>query len=435
FLLAIPFLSALASAAAIAAQADYEGYQVVRLAVGADVAKVDGLIEDLSLSTWNGNAKANSAVDVVVPKDKINDFKKTTGDLQPQVMHENLGASIAQESDYAEYRGKNLRATLHLSNGSPNHKYQLAAQTRLATYPANSEIVVAGNSGQGRPITGIHLYGSGGKGSRPAIVFHSTVHAREWITTMVRPHCSLFGPPVIPPPVNEYFAFNLLSNYGTNAEIKSFVDKYDFYIFPVVNPDGFVYSQTRDRLWRKNRQSTAGSSCIGHDINRNWPYMWSQPQGASTNPCAQDFKGTSASSAPETKAHSAYINRLAAATTGLKMYIDWHSYSQLFMTPYGYSCTALSANNAEYQSLAQGVVAAIRAVYGTVFKAGPICSTIYQVSGGSVDYVADVSKAKYSFTAELRDTGMNGFVLPADQILPSAVEAYAGVRYLLQNIK
>ena len=135
FLLAIPFLSALASAAAIAAKADYEGYQVVRLAVGADVAKVDALIEDLSLSTWNGNAKANSAVDVVVPKDKINDFKKTTGDLQPQVMHENLGASIAQESDYAEYRGKNLTAPLHLSNENPNHKYQLAAQTRLGSTP------------------------------------------------------------------------------------------------------------------------------------------------------------------------------------------------------------------------------------------------------------------------------------------------------------
>ena len=88
-----------------------------------------------------------------------------------------------------------------------------------ASYPTRSEIVVAGNSGQGRPITGIHFYGSGGKGSRPAIVFHGTVHAREWITTMV----------------TEYMAFNLLSNYATNAEIRSFVDKYDFYIFPVVN--------------------------------------------------------------------------------------------------------------------------------------------------------------------------------------------------------
>ena len=54
---------------------------------------------------------------------------------------------------------------------------------------------------------------------------------------------------------------------------------------------GFVYSQTTDRLWRKNRQTTSGSSCLGHDINRNWPYMWNVPGGASTDPCAEDFKG------------------------------------------------------------------------------------------------------------------------------------------------
>lgn len=107
----------------------------------------------------------------------------------------------------------------------------------------------------------------------------------------------------------------------------------------------------------------------------------------------------------------------------------------LKITAYGYSCTVVTANNAEYQSLAKGVVAAIKAVYGTVFKAGPICPTIYQVSGSSVDYVTDVSKAKYTFTSELRDTGNYGFVLPADQILPSAVEAYAGLRYLLLNLK
>ena len=38
--------------------------------------------------------------------------------------------------------------------------------------------------------------------------------------------------------VTEYFAFNLLTNYASNTEIRGFVDKYDFYIFPVVNPDG-----------------------------------------------------------------------------------------------------------------------------------------------------------------------------------------------------
>ena len=35
--------------------------------------------------------------------------------------------------------------------------------------------------------------------------------------------------------VTEYFAYTLLSDYATNVEVRSIVDKYDFYIFPVVN--------------------------------------------------------------------------------------------------------------------------------------------------------------------------------------------------------
>lgn len=94
---------------------------------------------------------------------------------------------------------------------------------------------------------------------------------------------------------------------------------------------GFVYSQTNDRLWRKNRQSTSGSTCIGHDINRNWPYQWSVSGGASTSPCAQDFKGTTAGDAPETAALSAWL-KATKASQGVKLFIDWHAYSQLFMT-------------------------------------------------------------------------------------------------------
>lgn len=86
-------------------------------------------------------------------------------------------------------------------------------------------------------------------------------------------------------------------------------------------------------------------------------------------------------------------------------------------------------------SLASGAAAAIRAVHGTAFKTGPICSTIYKATGNSVDYAQDVVGAEYVFTAELRDTGSYGFVLPANQIIPSGEEAYAGVKYLLTNMK
>jgi hypothetical protein len=54
-----------------------------------------------------------------------------------------------------------------------------------SAYRSNSEIAVAGNSDAGRHNTGIHFYGCGGLGSKPAVVTHGGVHAREWISPMV----------------------------------------------------------------------------------------------------------------------------------------------------------------------------------------------------------------------------------------------------------
>jgi hypothetical protein len=85
--------------------------------------------------------------------------------------------------------------------------------------------------------------------------------------------------------------------------------------------------------------------------------------------------------------------------------------------------------------LASGAASALRAVYGTSYDTGPICSTIYRVTGGGVDYAQDVIRADYVFTAELRDTGRYGFVLPAAQILPTGQESWAAVRYLLLNMR
>lgn len=160
--------------------------------------------------------------------------------------------------------------------------------------------------------------------------------------------------------------------------------------------------------------------------------------------------GLAAGDAPENAALTAYINNLAA-TQKVQLYIDVHSYSQYFMTrlfflpshllshsntlvAYGYSCSALTTNNAELQSLAKGTASAIQAVYGTSYVYGPICTTIYAVSGGSVDYVQDVTGGKYVFTIELRDTGRYGFVLPPAQILATGLETWAGFKYLLANI-
>ncbi|KAL8894456.1 MAG: hypothetical protein Q9207_008498 [Kuettlingeria erythrocarpa] len=417
-LLLAPVILSLVTAVVVPRKANYDGYKVVRLQVGDNLSQVKDLIQKLSLSSWNGSPKVNSEVDLVVPADQVADFDSSTANLDSSIMHQNLGASIAKETDYPLYAiGSANSSWFNSYHPYADHIAFLNDLSR--SYPANSEVISIGNSLQGRPITGIHFYGTGLKNTKPTVVFHGTVHAREWITTMV----------------TEYFAYSFLSGFGSNPDIQNLLNKYDFYIFPIVNPDGFAYTQTNDRLWRKNRQSTSGSSCLGHDINRNWNYQWSTPGGSSTDPCAQDFRGIKAADAPETVVLANFVNKLAASAQKLKLFIDYHSYSQLFMTPYGYSCSVVTANNNEYQSLARGVVAAIKAVYGTVFRTGPICPTIYQVSGSSVDYLADVTKAQYSFTSELRDTGNYGFVLPADQILPSGVEAFAGLKYLLSNLR
>lgn len=182
------------------------------------------------------------------------------------------------------------------------------------SFTSQSEIVTAGTSFQNRPINGIHIWGSGGKGSRPAIVLHGTVHAREWISTMTV----------------EYVAWQLLTRYGTDGAVKAVLDRFDFYIMPVANPDGFVYTQTTNRLWRKNRQTLSGSSCVGRDPNRNWPYKWELTGGASTDPCSETFKGRAGADTPEIRALKSQIDALAAGR-GIRMYLDVHSYGNYLL--------------------------------------------------------------------------------------------------------
>ncbi|KAI8931370.1 hypothetical protein NX059_011704 [Plenodomus lindquistii] len=407
----------LTSAATVAKKVSYDDWKVYRVNVGSNTAKFNDVVSKLKLEIWKGKPDSSDIVDVVVPPTQISAFEASTADIQTKVMHENLGLSIADESTDAfaiAAAGAAPSATWFNAYHSIADHQQWVSDL-AAAYPNNAEVISAGKSVEGRDIKGIHIWGNGGKGSKKGVVWHGTVHAREWITTMVV----------------EYAAYKLLT--ATDTATAAFKNNYDFYIFPIVNPDGFAYTQTNDRLWRKNRQTTPSASCIGRDINRNWPSHWDQRGGASTAPCDQDYKGPSAGDGVETKALKAQLDGVAAGK-GVQLYMDIHAYLQIWMYPYGYTCSGVLPNSAKYASLTKGAIAAVKAVHGTTFTGGPICNTIYQVSGDSVDYAYEVAKANYSMTVELRDTGTYGFVLPAAQILPSAEEMWAGLSYLLKNM-
>ena len=81
----------------------------------------------------------------------------------------------------------------------------------------------------------------------------------------------------------------------------------------------------------------------------------------------------------------------------------------------------------DLNNAATAAVNAVKAVNGISFQYGQICNTIYQASGTTVDHMYGALKVKYAATIELRDTGSNGFVLPAKQIIPSGLEIVAGL--------
>ena len=67
----------------------------------------------------------------------------------------------------------------------------------------------------------------------------------------------------------------------------------------------------------------------------------------------------------------------------------------------------------------------MEAVHGSVYEAGCIPCLLYIASGGTLDWTLGELGVKYSYGLELRDTGTYGWLLPEDQILPTAEEIWA----------
>lgn len=61
--------------------------------------------------------------------------------------------------------------------------------------------------------------------------------------------------------VTEWLADQLLK--GTDTRVAGYLKKYTFHIIPIMNPDGFVITQTSNRMHRKNAQVNGG--CTGTD--------------------------------------------------------------------------------------------------------------------------------------------------------------------------
>jgi hypothetical protein len=274
-----------------------------------------------------------------------------------------------------------------------------------AARPDLAHTEVIGKTLQGRDIHAIRITGPGSPEDRPAFLIDGCQHAREWITPMMV----------------MYTAEQLLAKYDADPRVRTVVDAMEFLIVPVVNPDGYVYTWTTNRLWRKNRRDNGGGS-FGVDLNRNWGYQWGG-EGSSGDPDDETYRGVAPMSEPETLVISSY----AIANPRIALSIDFHSYGQLILSPWGYTID-LPPDAGLFDQLNALLKGSIEGVHDLTYAAGPTYTTIYPAAGVIADWMyGDQGFLAWGIELRPQDAGGGGFILPPDQIIPTVEENFEGV--------
>jgi len=380
----------------------YRNYKVLRTEPLLNEDAIEKLMEfdgREDISFWK-YPSLNESVDIMASPEKFELVEKTVKDmgLNHVKIIDDVEALFEGQND-VEFNEKQAVGTLswnryHRYDSIMSYAKNQAARDGMVSYQS------IGTSTEGREIGLVTI--SSGSGNKPAIFLDGGIHAREWIS----------------PATVTYIMHQLI----TNDNYRDLVESYDWYIVPIINVDGYEYTHTRERMWRKTRSRNQGSHCVGTDPNRNWGYQWGG-KGTSRDPCSDVYHGTRAFSEPET---AAVANAIMARRNRIKMYLTFHSYSQLWLMPWSYTRQRPSDYN-ELYNLARAGAQGIRQTYGTSYRVGTAPELLYEAAGGSDDWAKGSAGIKYSYTVELRDTGTYGFALPASQIQATGEETMRGV--------
>ncbi|CAG4909743.1 unnamed protein product [Colias eurytheme] len=438
---------------------NYKGYQLLR-AYPDQQWKLRSLIElqeegEGSGIMWWTLPSLNGSTDLLVPPDLLVDVKdhlKSSNieydiiiwDLQKAISYENPKLSKKQRLELVQLRG-------HPMTWRRYHRY--ADIMRYYEYLQHLhsdvvELVPLGRSSEGLPLVAVKISAptndtrtktANHKGTRkkwklrtylkPAIWIDGGVHAREWIA----------------PAVASWMIYNLVEGEKGLGPDYDMLHQADFYIMPVLNPDGYEHSHTHDRLWRKTRSRFSDSDdyyvgwfpwnwgrteCIGVDADRNWDYHWGE-KDSSQDPCSENYAGPHPFSEPETRAVSEF---LAEHRGQIKVYISLHAYSQAWLLPNSHAHTPYSDDGVLVE-MGKLATAALADMYGTKYQVGTAADIRQPASGMSHDWAKARAGVKFSYHVDLRDSfGPYGFLLPGSQIVSTARETWQAIKAIVDNL-
>ncbi|KAI9586037.1 hypothetical protein GQX74_001884 [Glossina fuscipes] len=271
-----------------------------------------------------------------------------------------------------------------------------------------------GRSHEGRLIRGLKIsFKSGNK----AIFIESNIHAREWITSSAVT-CVIM---------------ELL--FSKDPEVRRTAAGIDWYIVPVFNVDGFVYSQEKERLWRKSRRPLKEQKtpeCIGVDLNRNFNHQWGIKKH---EPCTDQYGGSAAESEPEVKQLTQFIGTIPEGT--LKIYIALHAAGQAVLTPWSYTKEEQPKDHKELMEVAKAFVEAVYSRFRTRYVYGPAAEilNVGEFCGTSTDWAYGVKNIPISLGIELPGKNtQKPFELPTESILRVSTELLDGLVGMIKAV-
>jgi len=390
----------------------FDGYQVIGIE-SLDAAQRNALQKldedtEFDIDFWSRPTSRTARVQIAVSPESWDKFKEYLDKLGISFVVDikDLQSLISQEKGFG-YAGFSVNK-FNRYNDIVNWMQSLS---KSSSYKGLCSTFSIGQTIEGRTMTGIKLGTS--RNPKGAIWLDGGIHAREWASpaTMVQT------------------IHKLVNAYATDYDVRNILDAMDVYILPVHNPDGYEYSHTSYRMWRKNRRRFSGTSCVGTDLNRNFGHHWNEV-GTSQSKCSDIYSGAGPFSEPETK----NVRDFILSKKGLwKGFLTFHAYGQYFFTPWGYT-RSLPSDYSAMKTVADEASAAIRSYRGTRYSVGSSTNLLYSAAGGSEDWTKAVAGIKYSYCLELPDKGYNGFILPERDIPAVGEETYRGIKAFMKRM-
>ena len=275
-------------------RADFAGYHIIEATANSqealDILRQLERAEVAGLEFWSHPAHADIPFSISVQPELVTVLKEfldannvthatVADDLQSLIDEEMKGIEAEFEAEFdGELSYRDPSASYYVAeNYNDLRQITLHMREIRKSHPGIVSISSIGTTAQGRSIDMVTL--SAGNTKSAGIWLDCGIHAREWVS-----------------PAFCVYTVKKLAEQGVNGPL----GKFDFYIVPVANPDGYKYSWETNRMWRKNRSPCAKSNDIAQQQQQQQPQVeeaaavkqfWGQQQFPQQQFPQQQFPG------------------------------------------------------------------------------------------------------------------------------------------------